>query len=271
MDQQGPLVLLTEQGRREPIVMVHPIGGSVFGYRAFARAIEERHGIYAFEAPGLDGESEALASVEALALLYVQALCRVVPPPYRLLGFSFGGLVAFEMAHQLRKARQDIQGVVLVDCHGLDHAPHPPDEAESLAEFAQDLGRFAGKKVELDPLPLHALTRRRRFELLLSKLRECGVLGSEVSLHEIQSRYEVFHASLRALHAYVPRPLDLPMVHFRAAAAKEESDASLGWERLALSGLQIDRVEGDHYRLWDAPRALNLADKVAAFFRSSRG
>ncbi|WP_416071576.1 thioesterase domain-containing protein [Streptomyces sp. ME02-8801-2C] len=103
------IVALRPRGEGTPLFCVHPAGGEATGFRHLAACPELRGPLYALQtsAGGADHEDR---SVEALAARYLAAVRAVAPTgPYLLLGWSMGGLVAFEMARllELRGERAD--------------------------------------------------------------------------------------------------------------------------------------------------------------------
>jgi len=112
------LVLIkdSEFRARSPLYLVHGIGGDVIELFTLGRKIRHDGPIYALAASGLDGMSSPLDSVEAMASRYVTAIRKRQPAgPYQLCGYSFGGLVAFEMAQQLRRAGEKVAPLMLLD------------------------------------------------------------------------------------------------------------------------------------------------------------
>jgi thioesterase domain-containing protein len=99
-----------------PLYLIHGIGGDVIELFTLGRKIRHDGPIYALAASGLDGLSEPLDSVEAMASRYVAAIRTQQPTgPYQLCGYSFGGLVGFEMAQQLQRAGERVAPLVLLD------------------------------------------------------------------------------------------------------------------------------------------------------------
>jgi len=89
-----------------PLVLVHPGAGSVLAYAYLARSLGDGRDVYGVEAP--DDLREL--TVESLADRYQP---RLPDGPLHLGGWSFGGLVAFELAHRLGEDRVDT--VLLMD------------------------------------------------------------------------------------------------------------------------------------------------------------
>jgi acyl carrier protein len=104
-----------------PLFLLHGMGGSVMILRDLARRIGGTRAVWGIEAQGMDGLAEPLDRVEAMAAAHIADIRAVAPHgPYLLAGYSFGGLVAFEMARQLVQAGDEVALLAL-----LDTFPHP--------------------------------------------------------------------------------------------------------------------------------------------------
>ena len=103
-----------------PLFCVHGIGGNVVGFRELARFLGSDQPVYGIEARGLYDDRPPDTSIEEMAAHYV-AVTRVAWPrgPYALAGFSFGGVVAFEMARQLTASGARVALLALLDAPAL--------------------------------------------------------------------------------------------------------------------------------------------------------
>jgi acetoacetyl-CoA synthetase len=110
------LVLLKPGAQAEPLFIAHGLGGSVMELRQVANAIDTGRPVYGIEARGLDGNAEPFDNIEDMARFYIEAIRQVQPHgPYLLAGFSFGGLVALEMAQLLSRENETVQFLALLD------------------------------------------------------------------------------------------------------------------------------------------------------------
>src|ERR1700723_776119 len=113
----SPLVLIKAGGETPPIFIVHGLSGFV-QFRELADHIQTNHPIYGIQAQGIDGMAEPLERVEDMAQLYVETLQELCPyGPYILIGYSFGGLVALEMAQRLSGGGKKIALLALLDTY----------------------------------------------------------------------------------------------------------------------------------------------------------
>lgn len=86
-----------------------------------AQNLKQSLGLYGFAAPGLNSEAPFFFRLETMAAAYLRDIREQQPHgPYRLGGYSMGGVVAFEMAHQLQSAGEQIDLLVMID----SFAPH---------------------------------------------------------------------------------------------------------------------------------------------------
>ncbi|HUB64895.1 MAG TPA: alpha/beta fold hydrolase [Methylocella sp.] len=114
----SPLVLLKEGDLGSPLFIAHGLGGNVMELSALGNRVQSHHAIYAIQAKGLDGESAPFETVEEMGQLYVEAMREVQPHgPYYLAGYSFGGLVALEIAHRLLQAGEKIALLAFLDSY----------------------------------------------------------------------------------------------------------------------------------------------------------
>jgi len=100
--EYSPLVLLKAGEGAPPLFFVHGIGGNVVDLFPIARAMTYAGPVIGLQARGLAAGQRCHHSVGAMAQDYLAAvLARQPEGPYYLCGYSFGGLVAFEMARRL--------------------------------------------------------------------------------------------------------------------------------------------------------------------------
>jgi thioesterase domain-containing protein/acyl carrier protein len=111
-----PLVLLKEGACAPPVYFVHGLGGNVAELFPVARSMSYPGAVLGIQARGLRADERPHLTVEAMAVEYLSAIkARQPQGPYCLCGYSFGGLVAFEMARRLRESGGSVGFVGLID------------------------------------------------------------------------------------------------------------------------------------------------------------
>ncbi|GAA1388728.1 hypothetical protein GCM10009639_15570 [Kitasatospora putterlickiae] len=142
-DALDVLLPLRATGERAPLFCVHPAAGISWVYSGLLRHLDPRRPVFGLQARGLRGGSPA--AVAEIAADYVREIRAVRPQgPYHLLGWSFGAVVAQEMAVQLQTAGQEVALLALLDGLPAGAVPerHPAsdDPVETLAELLVSLG-----------------------------------------------------------------------------------------------------------------------------------
>ena len=238
------LVLMQGSGTKPPFFCVHGIGGTVLRFRDLARLVGSDQPFYGLQAQGLDGELPFHARVEDMAAHYIRELQIVQSRgPYYLGGYSFGGMVALEMAHQL-KARGHAVGLVIL----LDAFAGELKSTRSLLRTYLSL--------PLDQQWMHLTRKTKAFRRSLR--RRVAMMRLPATLKNVRA---VCYAAGRT---YKPKPYDGPVVLFRASekglsSTNEES----AWKYLAPH-IEIYEVTGHHGNIVDEPQVRLLADELKA-------
>ncbi|HYC03628.1 MAG TPA: amino acid adenylation domain-containing protein [Azospirillaceae bacterium] len=213
-----PLVPLQPSGDGAPLFCVHPAGGQIWSYRRLAGDLGAAKPFLAIQ-----GAGEAPGTLEELAARYLAAVrARQPQGPYSLAGWSFGGLVAFEMARQLAVLGETVTHLLLVDSHLVrpDATLHYADMLDR-AFHAQVLGE-RGPENAVGDADLEALRHR-------------------------------LAADARLALAYRGGPYAGPVTLLRASERPETVDPAPAWRALLDDRLRVLDVPGDHYSLWREP------------------
>lgn len=129
----GVLLPLRAAGRRAPLFCVHSGSGLSWPYASLLWHIDPEVPVYGLQARGLRGGESLPASIEEMAAEYVSQILKVWPEgPYRLLGWSFGGVVAHAMAARLEQAGRRVESLILIDA--FPARPLGDDVIEKVAE-----------------------------------------------------------------------------------------------------------------------------------------
>ena len=238
------LVPIQPLGSNPPFFCVHPNGGHVLGFQALARHLGNDQPFYGLEPPGRDGEQRPLERVEDMAARYIDEI-RVLQPqgPYYLGGYSMGGTVAFEMAHQLQNLGQEVRLLALLD---------PTIPTNNL--FAR-ISPFFARNIRV----LINFGIREEIRRIKMKVRAKG--GWWAGIFEPESL--VSRSNARAKSRYVPKPYSGTITLFWASDNPEEStDRRLAWREFATDGFDLHIVPGDHSSMMADPHVKVLAQEL---------
>jgi acyl transferase domain-containing protein/thioesterase domain-containing protein/D-arabinose 1-dehydrogenase-like Zn-dependent alcohol dehydrogenase/acyl carrier protein len=249
-----------------PLVMIHPIGGYVFFYRELAQQLESEQPVYGIQAQGVDGKSTPLDQVEAMATQYIRQLQKYQPTgPYLLGGSSFGGMIAYEMAQQLKQQGEDIGLLVLIDTPGPEHMPtgHLNEDVEVMA-YILEVGN--GIRISVDEL--RQMDEQTRWAWFVEKTG-----GDETESSQMQSQIfmDLFRANMQAMFAYQPQPWEGDAIFFRAMEqdAYNAKTPEKAWEPLIRGNLTIYSIPGNHITMNEQPHVKVLADYLQRAINSA--
>lgn len=250
---------LQTDGSRPPLFCVHAVSGSAYSYAGLARQLGPDQPVYGFEAPGFDNDRAPVRSLTELADEYTAILRAFQPGGYRLLGWSLGGLVAFEMAKRLTASGAQVEALIMIDASLPVAMPLPP-EHEILRRFIRDMmgisdetppeveAVFAGLPGDLAP--------GTAFEAVL----EAGILPEEMDAELLGDQYAVFHALLEGFYSIdVVGPYPGPAVHILAERSPAED---MRWGRV-IPGIREHTVPGStHHSIWTGQNIVTLTGIV---------
>lgn len=276
------LVEIQPRGSRRPMFWLHTLGGGggagLLTYHAIARHLGDDQPSYGFVAP-----EEPLPDLEAMAAHYIRELKAVDPVgPYHLGGYCFGGVVAYEMARQLRAAGAEVALVAAIE----SSPPNPPGRASKLS--VDFLGHFFAT------LPRWLAAALRRPDVLAKKLlHRAGVRRKPHARAAVEapaadptadllatvidvSKYpEGFRrhaeAHWRAFFNYRPQPFDgcVTLIHTGNSspfAYSPESD----WRCVARE-VKAHIIPGTHHNILADPQARRVAELLAPHLAAPRG
>ncbi|MFE7598445.1 amino acid adenylation domain-containing protein [Streptomyces sp. NPDC057494] len=131
-DALGGMLSIRSSGSKSPFFFVHPGSGSSWCYLPLARYIPQEYPLYGLQADGLDGTSELATCAVEMAAAYIEQIRSVQPSgPYHLVGYSFGGTVAHEIAVQLQAAGEQVAALVVLDTFPAEQDADPAAVGEA--------------------------------------------------------------------------------------------------------------------------------------------
>lgn len=264
------LVPLREKGEGSPLFIVHPISGSAMCFTDLARVLERP--LYGLQSLSLETSAPPLESVEEMAIEYVKAIRTVQPEgPYLLAGWSFGGMVAYEMARQLEAEGERIQALLLLDGTAPGHKLSTLDTETIIALALEEMSARFG--IELSELsPEENLSPSEHFMATLEEARRRGAISESAETVALERLVSVCQTNAAALARYNPtRQLMGDAVLIRAA---EDIDPfaerqDLGWGEHFSGQLELNVTPGKHMTMMFGANVPPLSRRLSAYLNRS--
>lgn len=254
------LIPLQAKGDRYPLFAVPGAGGSALSMQQLSHVLGNKQPLYCLEAVGLDGHAPLMASIEEIAAFNIKALRTVQSSgPYRVLGYSNGGVVAFEMAKQL--LAQDSDGVSLILLDSLCPLLPGKDPIEEMVDvFKHFIGSLGGVS-DLSVKKLQQVPEHERSEYLYNSVVS---LGFELPKEQFIATFNAATASEQACRAYQPVKLSeaIDVTLFRATAGYPLAPEDYGWNQLLAQPLRTYVIKADHFSIIDKEPAKEVAKKI---------
>ncbi|MBX9702743.1 MAG: hypothetical protein K2X39_01190, partial [Silvanigrellaceae bacterium] len=227
------LINLQPMGYKKPLFLIHPVGGTIFWYLSLAKYLGIDRPIFAIQDPGLNlNDKPPFDSIEEMAQSYIRIIKSVQPePPYFLGGASSGGIVCFEMAHQLIASGDKVEFIGLFD----SWVPHP----ESL------------RRQEI-----FEAVMRRQYNQMHENFTKIGV-------ENIEGLFKLQWHRVQMLDLYRVKPLNAKLFLFKAETIipvyQPYASPLNGWENYSTSPIQLNITPGDHETIFQSPNVEILA------------
>jgi thioesterase domain-containing protein/malonyl CoA-acyl carrier protein transacylase/NAD(P)-dependent dehydrogenase (short-subunit alcohol dehydrogenase family) len=263
----SPLVTIRAGDTYPPLFCVHGAGGNVLVFRELVRRLPAGQTVYGLQARGVDGRLNPLTRIEDMASLYVDAIRSVQPSgPYLLSGYSGGGVIAFEMARQLRQQGQETALLAMIDTL----CPVVPTRHHDVGERARRL-RDRGLVATISSWIERARYLQRN-QLKTLRVKTYRRLGRAVP-HDLREHW-MTTIYLAAQGQYQPAPYAGQVTLFRAQDAGPTARAAgvdLGWGPFVAGGIDVTEVPGDHDSLILEPNVDALAAQLRARLQQAYG
>jgi thioesterase domain-containing protein len=204
-----------------------------------------------------------------MAAYYIEAMQSVQPTgPYNIAGWSMGGVVAFEMAHQLRAQGQLVALLALLD--GRIPTPDetfPDEDSEAILLAERYFGVSFGSMESLAALP-----KDQQLALVLQQAKSAGLVPAELDAAQARRFVALLRSNLRATQSYALRRYPGGVTFFKASEmpAGASPDSTMGWSDWADGGVEVHVVPGNHANLMYEPHVAALAGKLAACLSQTR-
>ncbi len=269
------LVAINAGGYRPPMFAVPGVGGNVIMFAKFAKLLGTQQPFYGLQARGLDGKTKPFTTISDAAQHNIEEIRSVYPTgPYKLLGVCTGGVIAYEMAQQLRSSGEEVVLMLADTWHPTTYqkswVPQRVIDALRPAQFL--LGKVSGYTSDLfsiSPLdwPKYIGQKFNRAKNVL----QAGHMD-EVLIDGSYYRNQVADATFDAISAYKVEPYDGSLLYVVASKRDlkpNSKDTRLMWKDAARKPSKKVRIPAiDSGQLFVSPHVESMVNEVEVYLKS---
>jgi thioesterase domain-containing protein len=268
-DRSTVVPLRNIHGHRPPLFIVHGVGGNVLGFHTIAKCLDKEQPVYGIQAQALLPGREAVLRLEEMAAQYIEDMRAVSPHgPYHLLGFSFGGLVAYEIAQQLQDAGCEVGLLGMLDTRQPTYmrgsTRHVPLYTQVYWRLKLLYLRTRARNDRVRYLLRRVRARVQRVNYMYAVNKGQGKVASAVR--------DVEEINYVAGLTYTVRPYPGKVTLFRAEKdhpRQQPAPPDLDWGPFAGGGLEIKTLPGTHGGILYEPGLSVLAAEVTAALKAA--
>ncbi|WP_394749356.1 non-ribosomal peptide synthetase [Spongiimicrobium salis] len=252
------LVPIKEGGNKTPLYIVHGGDYNVLIFHALAKNLDDDQPVYGLQAKGLNGIDEPHDCVKEMASDYIKEIMKANPEgPYALAGYSFGGVIAFEMARQLTAQGKKVNTVALLDSYVFPNYYYASPLKKKMVSALYLVGKvgFAIKTM------FYSVSHfKRRMRLLKNglyhhylKLKH-GKEKHHEMLYNWPLKLDTMHHQAICRYHMVPQDIEVDLFRVSTNDIYFAHDPKyLGWKKFALKGVQKHMIPGNHQDMFSSP------------------
>lgn len=257
------LVPVKPTGNKPPIFIVNGLDMNVLFFNNIARNMDPDQPVYGFQPRGLNGIDEPFETLEDMAAEYIAALLKKdFGDTYILAGYSYGGIVAFEMARQLQAMGKEVKMLAMLDTYAYNHGYFETGLPKYITKIKRQFPKLLFITSSLMRQPMETIRYQQSF--FMRKYNEIAAYmglqkaqGGDSAEDKVNEKYEA------AYRKYRMRPSDACVIDlFRVDTRLYFLDDPiyLGWKPYALKGIIIHVVKGNHKTFLMPPNDKDFAN-----------
>jgi nonribosomal peptide synthetase DhbF len=259
------LLPLRSEGTLKPLFCIHPALGISWCYAGLVRHISSDRPIYGLQARAILNPHSMPQILADVVGDYI-AQIRLVQPtgPYHLLGWSFGGLVAYGMATHLQSLGDEVAVLALLDSypsegnrqsHAKDQRADDQKHLMAILNFLSYNSLLPSDKI----LPIPSI---------LERLRRAGRI-STIEEHHLTALLSVKKNNNRLESEFVPQPFQGDISLF-VAMNSDTTPPIENWRPHVSGRIEVYPIDCSHYKMAEPGPFAQIGVSIAAGLESVR-
>ena len=265
-----PVTCLREAGAQAPLFLIHEVSGEVFYGPQLVPCLEPGFPVYGLTS--YDPTEGSLRTLHGMAARLLGIIRGVQPTgPYRIVGYSFGGTLAYEVAVQLIGQDEQVEFLGLLDSGysaGMESDPTEGsvDQNTQLTHFVRTPGQPAIALEEFDEC-----AGAMDFDSLVRRGQELSLIPEYITAYDLRKYLARHAAHVKANEEYRGQPVSIP-VHLFMAQENVPEVPLRGWDALLpREQISLIQVPGDHGTMLEKPNVEILGAALTEAMQRARG
>jgi thioesterase domain-containing protein len=270
MQYSATVVLQTGNRSQTPFFCVPGAGDNVIGFISLSGALGQDCPVYGLQPRGVEGGLVPHSTIEAAAAVYLREIEAIRPDGHvHLIGHSFGGWVAFEVASRIYDSGRSVASLTVVDSEvpgGSGILGREYTSTEVFRELIQVIELASGASLGIDPAEFEAEDDDGQLRLLHEGALRVGLMPRRSPPSVFSGTRRTFGSALRTRyqpHRPYPNPLRLVLANDPRlddqANQREHEKILEGW-RLWAPLIACWQGPGNHFTILKPPHVQILAD-----------
>jgi len=237
---------LRARGSHPPLFCAHPAGGLSWCYAGFMRELNSAQPIYGLQAPAVMGDIPFPDSVHTMAVEYAETMRRVQPVgPYYLLGWSFGGILAHEIACRLQDLGERVGLLIIMDTFPAIEGHEVPLETEE--EAVRQLAGIVG----IDLSGLDAEGRTVDFATVFEAASRAGHVPADFNEKVARRTLQMMLHNAGLKQTFRSGRFDGDILLFFATKKEGEHSLPDTWRPHVTGKIEVHTIDCKHFEMTD--------------------
>jgi len=214
--------------------------------------------VYGLRAAGMDARQDIVEELPVMATNYLDVIKGVqAHGPYHLLGYSFGGLVAYEMAGQLEAAGESVAFLGLLD------TAHPELTKAGIANTdhaAFLVSLFSSLNLNVEELRRYP--EQEQLRRVFADAKQAGLVPRAMDDEAGKRYFDVCRSNLRMVYEPAPINTEVTLIRAEDGARRISDDDYLGWNNGSGLKLALHWLPGCHENMMETPQVHQVAGLI---------
>jgi amino acid adenylation domain-containing protein len=262
------LIPLHRSGQGDPLIVMPSLFGELMYAKPLVDALDAKIPVLGLQ-PNLISENQVFfKDFRRTAFEYTKILRSQYPHgPYSLIGYSYGGLLAFEIARQLQLQNQRIKILAIIDT-GPEQRIKKTSTVAKWSHFGRVLSNAPNWLIEnLDPATIVSVCKLASKKLRLALRNRKGSASNLLGLNDLfdtqkfsQENYAILDSCFAGFQTYVPEQYEGTLTLFRANSRPllHSLSKDLGWKQFC-NEVVVHRLQANHETVIHPPSVTSIA------------